>query len=84
MRDKKENPYPHKFQRTHRIDEFHKAYNEKCVENNVFIDTDIVAITGRVMSIRASGNKLVFIDLVGDEHKVQIFASADKYQGEFD
>jgi lysyl-tRNA synthetase class 2 len=35
------------------------------------------------MSIRAAGNKLIFIDLVGDEHKVQVMATADNYEGEF-
>ncbi|CDW73340.1 lysyl-trna synthetase [Stylonychia lemnae] len=84
VRDKNENPYPHKFNRTHKLDEFHAAYNSKCVENNVFIEEETVAITGRVISIRNSGAKLIFIDLQGDDNKVQIFANAANYTGEFD
>src|SRR5690606_35041004 len=43
-----------------------------------------VALTGRVMSIRSAGQKLIFIDLFGDEHKVQVFAAADSYAGDFE
>jgi lysyl-tRNA synthetase class 2 len=36
------------------------------------------------MSIRSSGSKLLFIDLVGDDHKVQLMATANNYKGDFD
>jgi lysyl-tRNA synthetase, class II len=36
------------------------------------------------MAYRASGSKLVFMDLVGDEHKVQIMAPANNYEGDFE
>ena len=36
------------------------------------------------MSIRAQGGKLLFIDLVGDDSKVQILATAANYIGDFD
>ena len=85
IRDKSENPYPHKFNRTHKLDEFHKQFNDKCAEKDVFIEGETVAVTGRVMSIRSAGAKLVFIDLVSDDHKIQIFANAATYTGgEFD
>ena len=42
-----------------------------------------MSLTGRVMSIRAAGGKLVFLDLHGDEQKVQIMATANKYEGDF-
>jgi lysyl-tRNA synthetase class 2 len=41
------------------------------------------AVTGRVTSLRASGNKLIFIDLTGDGQKIQVFANAANYTGEF-
>ena len=41
-------------------------------------------MTGRVMSIRAAGPKLIFIDLHGDDAKVQIMATAQNYEGDFD
>lgn len=36
------------------------------------------------MSIRQAGPKLAFIDLVGDDFKVQIFATAANYEGNYD
>jgi lysyl-tRNA synthetase class 2 len=36
------------------------------------------------MSIRAAGNKLVFLDLLADETKVQIMATANQYEGSFE
>ena len=36
------------------------------------------------MSIRAQGGKLLFIDLVGDDSKVQLLATAANYIGDFD
>lgn len=38
LRDEAKNPYPHKFERTHRIDEFTKAFDGQCVEKGVFLE----------------------------------------------
>ena len=38
LRDQGVNPYPHKFTRTHRIDEFRKNYDSVLTENNVFVE----------------------------------------------
>lgn len=38
VRDKSENPYPHKFNRTHKLDEFHAAYDTKITEKSVFLE----------------------------------------------
>jgi len=75
------NPYPHKFTRTHRIDEFRAAYDPKITEKGVFVETETVKITGRVMTIRSSGAKLIFLDLEGDSAKVQLMATASNYTG---
>jgi lysyl-tRNA synthetase class 2 len=75
------NPYPHKFSRSHRIDQFREEYEEKCTENDAFNEDVTVALTGRIHSIRAAGSKLLFIDLTGDSKSVQILATADKYEG---
>ena len=69
-RDQGVNPYPHKFTRTHRIDEFRRDYQEQLTENNTFVEDMTVAITGRIMSIRGAGASLIFIDLEGDNSKV--------------
>lgn len=51
----------------------------------MFLEDVTVSVTGRVMSIRGAGAKLVFIDLHSDDYKVQIFATANNYTGgEFD
>lgn len=82
-RDAGTNPYPHKFTRTHRIDQFRKEYDETVTENNKFVDDMTVALTGRILAIRGAGSSLIFIDLEGDGAKVQILAQSDYYQGEF-
>jgi lysyl-tRNA synthetase class II len=38
----------------------------------VFLGGVTVALTGRVMSLRTAGTKLIFINLHGDEHKIQV------------
>lgn len=81
IREEGKNPYPHKFDRTHRIDEFNKDFDPVCVEKGVFLEDRQVAITGRIMSIREAGHKLFFIDLVGDDAKVQVMATAQNYEG---
>jgi len=42
-----------------------------------------VAVTGRIKAIRGSGAKLLFIDLEGDGARIQVFAQANFYKGEF-
>ncbi|CAI2362504.1 unnamed protein product [Moneuplotes crassus] len=73
-RDEGENPYPHKFQRTHRIDQFIEEFKE-CTEEGKFIDDKQVCVTGRVVTIRGSGKHLVFYDITGDSEKIQIMAN---------
>ena len=84
MREKGENPYPHKFHRTMRVDEYVAHYTESLQENGVFNQDKQESLTGRIKSIRSSGDKLIFIDLVGDEGKVQVMLSAEHYRGDFE
>lgn len=79
------NPYPHKFHRTLRIDELRQKYEPLLTENGVFLEEskDEISISGRVMNIRESSAKLVFIDLEGDQQKVQLFCNAANYTGDF-
>ena len=65
LRDQNINPYPHKFTRTHRIDEFRRDYDEQITEK-VFIEDQTVSLTGRIMAIRGAGANLIFIDLEGE------------------
>lgn len=81
-REKGENPYPHKFHRTHRIDEFVKEFDPLCQEKGEFLEDKQVALTGRVVSIRGAGKHLVFYDITGDSAKVQVMANRKFYEGE--
>lgn len=42
------------------------------------------SITGRVYSLRGASKSLYFIDIFGDDSKVQIFATANAYKGDFE
>jgi lysyl-tRNA synthetase class 2 len=84
IRDSGENAYPHKFHRNFKNNEFHAHFAALIADKDVFLEDTSVSLAGRVMSIRAAGAKLIFIDLMGDETKVQIMASASTYKGDFD
>jgi len=75
------NPYPHKFHRTLRNDEFVKKYDPECAEKDHFFTDKEEALTGRVHSVREQGAMLVFYDLVSDDSKVQVLMHADVYEG---
>lgn len=40
------------------------------MENGEFKEGEVVSVTGRIMMLRPSGAKLIFIDLVEDQMKV--------------
>lgn len=40
------------------------------IEPNTFLEDRTEALTGRIMSIRSAGAKLIFMDLHGDDFKV--------------
>ena len=61
------------------VSEFVAKYKDITQKDN-FLQEE-VAIAGRVMSIRASGGKLIFYDLAGDNNSsVQVFASASYHK----
>jgi lysyl-tRNA synthetase class 2 len=70
LRKEGKNPYPHKFERTHRIDELVKHFEPIPIEKGIFLEDQLIRIAGRIMSVRAAGPKLVFIDLHGDDAKI--------------
>jgi len=61
-----------------------KDYSARQLESNVFLENEQVALTGRLLSLRAAGHKLIFMDLHGDDQKVQVMATAANYQGDFE
>ena len=68
-KDKEFFPYPHKFQITGLIPEITEQYETKCTEKGTFLD-EIVAVAGRVVSIRNAGKNLVFYDISADEKNI--------------
>jgi lysyl-tRNA synthetase class 2 len=83
LRAKNINPYPHKFHRDLRIDQYVEKYGpcKGCSVNGEFMP-EVIALTGRVKFIRSAGKKLLFIDLFGDDAKVQIMATQQFYTDE--
>ncbi|CAI9102926.1 OLC1v1001320C1 [Oldenlandia corymbosa var. corymbosa] len=70
------NPYPHKFQTTMTIPEYVNKYAS--LESGDHLEDVDVYLTGRIMTKRTSGKKLVFYDLHGGGAKVQVMTDASK------
>lgn len=73
------NPWPHKWQVDLRIPEFIAKYEglEKAVESE-----DIVSVSGRILSKRASSSALAFMDLWECQTKIQVMANRARYAPE--
>jgi lysyl-tRNA synthetase class 2 len=69
-------PYPHKFNRSHKAGELQEKYAS--LENGAETE-DNVAVAGRIMSIR---NSRMFLDLQDASGKIQVFCHKDSMSGE--
>ena len=58
------NPYPHKFNVSHRLPDFVTEF-DPITENGAKIEDKIITVAGRINSVRGQG-KLMFYDLRGD------------------
>lgn len=67
------NPYPHKFERTITVPEFIEKYKDLGMGEH--LEDVTLSITGRIMRVSSSGQKLRFFDLVGDGEKIQVLAN---------
>ena len=54
------------------------------IEKGTFLEKKEVSVTGRIYNIRDQSAKLKFFDVHEDGEKVQIFATANDYKGDFD
>lgn len=72
-------PYPHKWQISHTIPAVIKEFDSKCSESGVFLQDSVVSLAGRITSMRSNSKKLVFIDIVADGAKIQLFANMSLY-----
>lgn len=79
-KEKNYNPWPHKFDVTMTIPEFHAKF--EYLKGQEKAEGVVVSVAGRVYSKRASGSKLVFYDIKGDTKKLQVmsdFRGATEY-----
>ncbi|KAL7545613.1 hypothetical protein ACHAWF_008962 [Thalassiosira exigua] len=73
------NPYPHKFNVTHRLPDFEDEF-DPLTEKGTKIEDRIITVAGRVHTIRGQG-KLMFYDIRGDGSQLQLMASLKDYEG---
>jgi len=66
------------------VDQFRDEFDKKCLENGIFLEEENVSVTGRVQTMRMQGAKLMFIDIEGDQQKLQLMANAASYKGDFE
>ena len=76
LADKGVNPYPYKFEKNGKAQELQEKYKD--LEAGVET-TDIYSVAGRVMAIRNTG---MFIDLMDDSGKIQIFSHKENLSEE--
>jgi lysyl-tRNA synthetase, class II len=60
------------------------AFDELAKEKGQFLEDQTVSVTGRIEAIRAQGKGLIFIDLVGDGHKLQVLGNKKNYEGDWE
>jgi lysyl-tRNA synthetase class 2 len=77
LKEKGENPYPHKFHVELSLTEFIERFEN--IEVGITLDQE-VTVAGRIHAKRLSGAKLVFYDLRGECVKIQVMANAKCYE----
>jgi lysyl-tRNA synthetase class 2 len=88
-RDAGVNPYPHKFaplakENMISVKECRDKYDSDKQANGTYAESVEVGVTGRAMIARTQGQKLMFIDLIENDAKVQILCTAEFYKGDFE
>ncbi|KAH7410590.1 putative Lysyl-tRNA synthetase, cytoplasmic [Cadophora sp. MPI-SDFR-AT-0126] len=73
---KEPNPYPHKFNVTYKLQDFVKDYGS--LKSGEFKKEVEIRIGARIFNKRASGNKLVFYDVVDSGVKVQVMCQVQE------
>ena len=76
LADKGVNPYPYKFEKTASATELQEKYKSLAAGEET---TDVYSVAGRVMAIRNTG---MFIDLMDDTGKIQIFSHKENLSEE--
>jgi len=73
-----EDPYPHKFHVEMSLSEYIEKYND--IEAGVILEDKLVTVSGRILSKRTAGTKLIFYDLRAESVKIQVMANAKHYE----
>ena len=79
LKDKGDNPYPHKFHVQISLTEFIEKYND--TPDGETHDME-VSVAGRVHAKRLQSSKLIFYDLRGEGVKIQVMSNAKFFQPE--
>jgi len=78
LKEQGKSAYPHKFNVDMQLPEFKEKYENK-VEKGKSLD-EVVGITGRIMSKRTGGQKLVFYDIVQNGVKLQVMCNLSMFK----
>jgi lysyl-tRNA synthetase class 2 len=73
------NPYPHKFEVSHRLPDFLEEFGPEATDGNRLDKT--VTVAGRITSVRGQG-KLYFYDIKGEGAELQIMSDLQTYENE--
>ncbi|ANZ76612.1 BA75_03557T0 [Komagataella pastoris] len=76
------NPYPHKFHVSMRLDQFQAKYAH--LKRGETLPEETVSVAGRIHAKRESGSKLKFYVLHGEGVQVQIMAQAQDADGDYE
>ena len=77
--DKEYFPYPHKWAITHTIAKAIPKFEAEITENGKFHDDKQVSFAGRILKIRWSSKKLIFIDVTAESFKIQVMMNQKMY-----
>lgn len=69
------NPYPHKFHVTISLRKYVETYDAKLKNPGDRLDSELVAVAGRIHSMRASGANLRFYDIWAEGVHLQVMAA---------
>ena len=84
LRNQGKEVYPHKFQKDMTLPQFRDQYESMDIKQGNFLTDKKVSVTGRIYNVRSQSAKLIFIDLMEDNAKVQVFATLNNYEDDFE
>jgi lysyl-tRNA synthetase class 2 len=80
LKQKGENPYPHKFHNTISVPDFVKKYHDSTEKGQFLNVTE--SVSGRVVTIRSQGSSLIFYDLISNDVRLQVYCNKSDHKGQ--